>query len=401
MPALPSHPAANEAMHILWLTEHAHPGRGGMAASCERLVSGLRRAGARVDIVQLTGGAGDVQCQVELGGERIFAPLGDDAAHGMHALWVHLQACARPWTHVVAFGGQQPLIAAPVLAAWLGLPLLTLLRGNDFDTAVFQPLRLAALTNALTRSVAVLTVSHDMQQRVSALYPGLNVTTAANGIALQHWQALPSDRSRAAAWRASAVTPGCCVLGVFGQIKAKKGALLLLETLAAADLAPHFHLLFIGELDQAVHDYLETHPQISASVKAALDRDQLIPWYLACDAVALPSLYDGMPNVLLEAGALGVPVIAARAGGIPDVMQDARHGWLFAPGDREACGAALAHFLATPAEQRVRTGQQLRKRIAVEFTSEREADALLTVLNAVARRDSHTEKTAPAALTSR
>lgn len=392
-------------MHLLWITEHAHPGRGGMAASCERLVSSLRRAGTRVDVVHMTGGTGDVQCQIELGGERISVPLDDDAAHGMHRLWVHLQTRARPWTHVVAFGGQQPLIAAPVLAAWLALPLVTLLRGNDFDTAVFQPLRRAALADALTRSAAVITVSRDMQQRVSALYPDLQVTALANGISHTHWQALPSDRTRAAAWRASTVAPGRCVLGLFGQIKAKKGALLLLEALAGANLAPQCHVLFVGELDQAVHDYLQSHQDITASVEQALDRDQLIPWYLACDAVALPSLYDGMPNVLLEAGALGVPIIAAHAGGIPDVVPDRAHAWLFAPGDREACGAALGDFLATPVQERVRSGQQLRKHIAVELTAEREVGALLAVLEGVAHSSRKTAlaaaHSASAALTSR
>ena len=41
-------------------------------------------------------------------------------------------------THVVAFGGFVPLLAAPTYAAWLNVPLVTLLRGNDFDLGLFD-----------------------------------------------------------------------------------------------------------------------------------------------------------------------------------------------------------------------------------------------------------------------
>ena len=53
-----------------------------------------------------------------------------------------LERARRPtrprYTHVVAFGGSRPIMAGPVFAAWLGVPLITLIRGNDFDAAVFS-----------------------------------------------------------------------------------------------------------------------------------------------------------------------------------------------------------------------------------------------------------------------
>ena len=53
---------------------------------------------------------------------------------------------------MVAFGGFVPLLAAPTYAAWLNVPLVTLLRGNDFDLGLFTPGRRAILCEALERA---------------------------------------------------------------------------------------------------------------------------------------------------------------------------------------------------------------------------------------------------------
>ena len=55
----------------------------------------------------------------------------------------------------------------------------------------------------------------------------------------------------------------------------------------------------------------------------------------------LPSFYDGLPNVLVEAAALGVPLLASRAGGMADVLEDGRTALLFEPGDEAGCSWAL------------------------------------------------------------
>lgn len=371
-------------MHILWLTEHAYPGLGGMATSCERQVAGLLGLGARVDVVHLTGDADGIETKVELGGERIRAPMGYDAAHGLNVLWAHLAQRGTRWTHVLAFGGNLPLLAGPVFANWLGLPLVTELRGNDFDTGLFQPARRTILEDALHRSAHVLTVSRDMRSRLLALYPAVRVSVIANGIALDHWQALPSDRANAAAWRADqGITQetGRVVLGLFGQIKPKKGGVFLLEAIVRAGLAEHVHLLCAGVVDEAVTTWLADHPALAVTHVAAMDRYALIPWYLACDAVAVPSWYDGMPNVVLEAGGLGVPVLASSAGGMPDVLADVPGATLFAPGDLDDCAAVLEAFVAATRDARSQTGLELRRHIAVHFQAEQEVRALEAVFN--------------------
>jgi glycosyltransferase involved in cell wall biosynthesis len=67
-------------------------------------------------------------------------------------------------------------------------------------------------------------------------------------------------------------------------------------------------------------------------------RKRLPGLYKACDFVALPSHFDGMPNVLLEAMALGVVPIVSDAGAMGDIVEDGRTGFVFPADDRQAGG---------------------------------------------------------------
>jgi glycosyltransferase involved in cell wall biosynthesis len=67
-------------------------------------------------------------------------------------------------------------------------------------------------------------------------------------------------------------------------------------------------------------------------------------------ALVVPSIYEGMPLVVLEAMERGVPVVASRVSGIPEVVADGATGWLVPPEDPGALAAALAEVLADPAE---------------------------------------------------
>ena len=68
-------------------------------------------------------------------------------------------------------------------------------------------------------------------------------------------------------------------------------------------------------------------------------------WYGAADLLCLPSLHEGCPNVVLEALASGLPVVAARVGGVPELLPPSA-GLLVAPGDPESLASALERALA-------------------------------------------------------
>ena len=216
-------------MRPLVLTENYPPDRGGMAQSCDRIVRALRRAGVAVDVAHL--GRRDHRPHVEReeGGLLLSAPHDDDPGHAINLLWTEVARLAERPTHVVAFGGATPVLAAPALAAWLGVPLVTLLRGNDFDTGLFSLRRGWALRDALARSAAVACVTRDHQRKVAALWPAADVRFVPNGIDASEWALVPHDLERASRWRAEHVAPERRVLGMFGHLKRKKGGAFLLD----------------------------------------------------------------------------------------------------------------------------------------------------------------------------
>lgn len=369
--------------HPLLLTENYPPDRGGMAQSCDRIVRGLRRA-TEIDVVHFSRRYAEIAAERQERGALLRCPMDDDPGHCLNLLWNELREL-RP-SHIVAFGGYTPVLAGPALAAWLGAPLVTLIRGNDFDAAVFSARRGWMLRDALSRSALVCAVSRDHVQRISALFPATPVRWIPNGIDATEWRLEPHDLERARRWRSAEVEPGRRVLGLFGQLKAKKGGLLFLDALRQARLDDRFHLLFVGDLEPELLERLQSVEDGAPWTHVPfVDRWELLPWYAACDLIVIPSHYDGLPNVLLEAGALGVPPLASTAGGMPDLLEDGESALLFRAGDAHDCRRAIGAAAAMGDDALRELGTRLAARIAHDFTSERESSNYLEALRDTAQ----------------
>jgi len=70
-------------------------------------------------------------------------------------------------------------------------------------------------------------------------------------------------------------------------------------------------------------------------------------WMNASDVLCLPSLNEGLPNVALEAIACGLPVVASRVGGVPEIVREGVNGFLVPPSDSNALAEALRRALDT------------------------------------------------------
>lgn len=367
-------------MRLLWITEHYPPAAGGMANSCDRIVYGLRNVPeSEIDLVHLvpatTANPTPEPWRVVHGGRERRWPIGDDRDHDLRVLSGCLQREGEiapcPWQAVVAFGGTLSLLLGPVIARWLSIPSLTLLRGNDFDTGIFSIRRRSPLLHALSISTAVCPVTEAMAHRVRTLLPDTRVEAIANGIDTNQWPTLTSLQSNAEQWRQeNRLDSDTVVIGLIGQLKRKKGADLFINCVAESGVAEKVHLLLVGSLDAAVNGVLARHHNaISYSRHEAVLPGALPPHYAHCDFVALPSFYDGMPNVLLEAGALGIPVIASDSGGMPEVIRHQQSGLLCNPFDTDEIIAAIRHATELPADQRREMGDQLRQNIQQNFST--------------------------------
>ena len=90
----------------------------------------------------------------------------------------------------------------------------------------------------------------------------------------------------------------------------------------------------------------------------------------AVDIATLPSHFEGMGRVLLEAMARSKPIVATRVGGIPDVVVDGSTGILVAPGNPEECAEALSRLISDPTE-RAAMGRRGKERLVERFSSDK------------------------------
>lgn len=170
------------------------------------------------------------------------------------------------------------------------------------------------------------------------------------------------------------------LIGVIAQFIARKGHRFLLATLPRLrERFPNLHVLFFGK--GPLESQLKRSVQrfgLSGHVHFPGFREDL-PRILPClDLVVHPALREGLGVSLLQAASASLPIVASRAGGIPEVVRDGINGLLVPPGDVEALENAITMLLADPETAR-RMGQQGRELIEREFSVEGMVEGNLAV----------------------
>jgi glycosyltransferase involved in cell wall biosynthesis len=377
---------ADGGERILWVTERYPPDRGGMAVSCERQVRGLRERDLALDVFVLGGPSEEpgVRATSRDGGNDYRVDLAPDPGSAAQLAWqvMRREHAMRGYTRVVGFGAGRPGHLAVTVAAWLGLPAAVLVRGNDFDRDWFDPRRGFFVREALARAGAVGAVSSEKVERIRALFPGKQVVWTPNGIEAARAELLPAERAECDQVRAELAAGGRRVIGLFGELKFKKRTPLLLGALRDAGLVERSALLIVGRIDDQLRALL-ADPALSPRHHrvAFVEPGKLAGLYAACDFIALPSLFEGMPNVLLEAMVAGAVPIVSDAGAMGQVVADGRTGFVFATEDRDAAAACLDRAFALSDEQLAAMGEAARKLVAEEFSPQRELDVLCELLN--------------------
>lgn len=185
--------------------------------------------------------------------------------------------------------------------------------------------------------------------------------------------------------------PGVKAAGVprvlcVARLKPVKDLVLLLRACRSLlDRGVGFHCTVIG--DGPDREKLETQRVrlgLSAAVTlaGAADQESVGESWRQASVGALSSLSEGMPVCLIEAAASGVPVVAPRVGGIPELVEDGETGLLFEPGDAPGMASALERLLTLP-QLRDAMGGRARQRAVDRFSVGRQIDALLALWSAV------------------
>lgn len=114
-----------------------------------------------------------------------------------------------------------------------------------------------------------------------------------------------------------------------------------------------------GELKKDLSDFIGLH-KLEPHITLAGFVPNPLPWYKHARLFVLPSLYEGLPNALLEAMACGTPVLATDSpGGSSEILDGGRCGRLIAPGDSAALADAIANCMDHPAEWQALTSPAL------------------------------------------
>jgi glycogen(starch) synthase len=153
-------------------------------------------------------------------------------------------------------------------------------------------------------------------------------------------------------------------VGYVGRLAEQKAPQLLVA--AFADVATDASLVIVG--DGPLRRRVQSAVQRSAAGRSTLVRgfvahDDMPSVLASLDLLVLPSIYEEMGSVLVEAMASGLPVVASAVGGIPDVVEDGVTGLLVPPGDVGALTKAIEELL-TDCEKRSRMAEAARARSA-------------------------------------
>lgn len=259
-----------------------------------------------------------------------------------------------------------------VPAAWLaGVPLILSSR-RDLASWWWYTARnrwiLRQIQNRSNRIIANSQAVKEFLVRQDGFDPG-RISVLRNGVDFERFARAPRDREK--------LFPGLTgedkLIAVVANMNVKtKGHLELV--LAGTEICrefPETKFLFIGDgaershLEQMVGDLdLRDHFLFLGR------RNDVAEILACCDLFVLPSWAEGLPNSVLEAMAAGVPVVATRVGGIPEIIEDGVGGLLVPAQDPRALAAAIAEILRDPERGR-RFAQVSQARARTEFSYER------------------------------
>lgn len=258
------------------------------------------------------------------------------------------------------------------------------LHGMDIaGMADCQPEHRARYVGMLARGHAVVAVSHGFADMVTGtLAPALagKVAVIHNGI---------SPEALSGFEPVGMPLPKRYILNV-ATYEAKKGQAYLVEAFSRlAGGYPDLHLVLAGRSAGAFDDLARQVAELGLAQRVTLLKDvphhKVGALFAGASLFCLNSLKEPFGIVLLEAGVFGLPVVATRAGGIPEVVRDGEDGLLVPSADAGQLAAALATLLDDPGRAAA-LAASLRSRVLGEFGWQEAVRRYVALAEAPARR---------------
>jgi len=293
---------------------------GGLERVVQALARGLCGSGHDVHVAA-------VGASLETG-HPFFAPLQDSGVH-THSLVVPArgylreraavaQLCRQVRPDIVHTHGYRPDVLDGGVARRLGIPVVTTLHGfthGGWKNWCYERLQY----RAFRRFDAVVAVARPLVPRLErAGVPPWRIHEVRNA-----WHALTPPLEREAARHALGLSPDCFVVGWVGRLSPEKGPDVLLEALPLLTDLPLVVSMVGAGVEGARLQGRARRLGLDGRIRwhgALPDAERL---FAAFDLFVLSSRAEGTPIVLFEAIAVGVPIVATRVGGVPDVLSSA------------------------------------------------------------------------------
>ena len=171
-----------------------------------------------------------------------------------------------------------------------------------------------------------------------------------------------------------------------GRMVRLKGHAVLLEAVALLrDRGVPVNLTIVGDgpLRRELEDTVRRHELTTmVTFVGFVGQDEISAYYDQADVFCLPSLREGLPVVLLEAMAGGLPVVASGIMGIPELVEPMRNGLLVPPARSDLLADAIARLADDEAERR-RLGERGRQKVLTEYDLGRSAERLRAIFSEI------------------
>jgi len=201
------------------------------------------------------------------------------------------------------------------------------------------------------RASRIICVSERVRQSFAGRFPELagKFIEIPNGIRLQDYEKLPPRAECRAQFK---LLPGAKLIGTVGRLAPVKNHKLLIEALfLVRQTVPDVHLAIIGEgeMREALAAYA-SDLSVSEYVSLVKETQTIDHFYGAIDIFCLSSDSEGMPLTLLEALASGVPVVSTEVGGIPEIIESGKTGYLVPKGSADSLARRIVELLQNPSK---------------------------------------------------
>jgi len=273
------------------------------------------------------------------------------AAGSVALLHVHIASDASFW--------RKALFIVPARA--LGIPYVLHMHGGDF--ARFYAERCGARAQRFLRGVyrdacVVIALSEEWRRAIQAVAPGARIVVVPNPVEMGGSESRPAPAE-----------PRVLCLGVIKEAKGVYDLLRAWPRVLAAHPGARLTLAGSGEIERARALAQELGVGESVELPGWTAGDDKARLLAATTVFVLPSHFEALPMALLEAMAAGLPVVATRVGGVPDILENEREGVLVEPRDEAALAHEISALLASPS-RRAALGAAARHRAAETFSAE-------------------------------